>query len=265
MAEQQPPARVGKVVQQATVIFAGAEITAVLAEDGYIYGALPHLCRALGLDADGQRERIEEQPALSKGLWQFPLAQGKQLMTTWCLRSDLVPYWLAVVSTRRMKPEKRSRIDFYQEQVGDVLGRLFGAAPGPSTEVMLSSQHPVYAEGLAVARMALDHAQQALGRADETSEEEKALKATYDARLSALEVRLLPRTQISEEQAEHISDLVKQVAIAMSKKLGGGNFFGTVYGQLYRTFNVTSYKLLTQGQYPKAVEWLQKQIKTYES
>ena len=62
MAEQEnTPARVGKVVQQATVIFAGAEITAVLAEDGYVYGALPHLCRALGLDADGQRERIEQQ------------------------------------------------------------------------------------------------------------------------------------------------------------------------------------------------------------
>jgi hypothetical protein len=136
MAEQEnTPARVGKVVQQATVIFAGAEITAVLAEDGFVYGALPHLCRALGLDADGQRERIDEQPALAKGLLQFPLAQSRQLITTWCLRSDLVPYWLAVVSTRRMKSEKRQRIDFYQDQVGDVLGRLFGAAPGPSTEV----------------------------------------------------------------------------------------------------------------------------------
>ncbi len=82
MAEQEiTPARVGKVIQQATVIFAGAEITAVLAEAGYVYGALPHLCRALGLDGDGQRERIEEQPALAKGLWQFPLAQGKQLIT----------------------------------------------------------------------------------------------------------------------------------------------------------------------------------------
>src|SRR5256886_6141668 len=170
-----------------------------------------------------------------------------------------------VVSTRRMKSEKRSRIDFYQDQVGDVLGRLFGATPGPSTEVMLSSQNPVFAEGLAVARMALDQAQQALNRTDETSEEVKALKAAYDGRLSALEARLLPRAQISEEQAEHISDMVKQVAIAMAKKLGGGNFFGTVFGQLYRTFNVTSYKLLTQEQYPKAVEWLQKQIKTYES
>src|SRR5258708_4550814 len=186
MAEQEKtPTRVGKVVQQATVLFAGTEITAVLAGDGYVYGALPHLCRALDLDGDGQRGRIEEQPALAKGLWQFTLAQGKQLITTWCLRSDLVPYWLAVVSTRRMKPEKRSRIDFYQDQVGDVLGRLFGATPVPSTEVMLSSQNPVFAEGLAVARMALDQAQQALSQTEETSEQVNALKAAYDGRLSA--------------------------------------------------------------------------------
>jgi hypothetical protein len=44
-----------------------------------------------------------------------------------------------------------------------------------------------------------------------------------------------------------------------------GIFFGTVFGQLYRTFNVTSYKLLTKAEYPKAVEWLQEQKKMYES
>lgn len=266
MADQENvPARVGRVVQQATVLFAGTEITAILAEDGFVYGALPHLCRALGLDADGQRARIEEQPALAKGLWQFPLTQGKQLATTWCLRSDLIPYWLAVVPTKRMKPEKRERIDYYQNQVGDVLGRLFGATPAPAMEDMLAAQNPVFAEGLAVARMALDQAQQALTQTEETSEAMKTLKAAYDARLSALEAHLLPRAQISEEQAEHISDLIKQMAIVMAKKAGGGNFFGTAYGQLYRTFNVTSYKLLTQAQYPKAVEWLHKQIKLYES
>ena len=239
----------------------------MLAEDGFIYGALPHLCRALGLDGESQRERIEEQTALARGLWQFPLAQGKQLITTWCLRADLVPYWLAIVPTKRMKPEKKARIDFYQDQVADVLGRLFGAMPavGPSTETSLAMQNPVFAEGLAVARMALDQAQLAAQKAEGTSDEVKALKAAYDARITALEARLTPLAILTEEQAEYISDLVKQAAIALAKKLGGGNFFGTVYGQLYRTFNVTSYKLLTQAQYPKAVDWLEKQIKSHES
>jgi P22_AR N-terminal domain len=267
MVDQNKPTRRGTVIQQATVLFAGAEITAVLAEDGFIYGALPHLCRALGLDGESQRERIEEQPALAKGLWQFPLAQGRQLVTAWCLRADLIPYWLAILPTKRMKPEKKARIDFYQDQVGDVLGRLFGTLSTtlPSSEASLVVQNPVFAEGLAVARMALDQAQLAAQKAEETSEEVQALKAGYEARITALEARLLPRGPLSEEQAEYISDLVKQVAIAMASKLGGGNFFGTMFGQLYRTFHVTSYKNLTQAQYPKAVAWLEKQIKTYES
>jgi P22_AR N-terminal domain len=267
MAEQDKPARRGMVVQQATVIFAGAEIAAVLAEDGYVYGALTHLCRALSLDGESQRERIEELSALAKGLWQFPLAQGKQLIATWCLRVDLVPYWLAIVPTKRMKPEKKARIDFYQDQVGDVLGRLFGSmavAPEP-TDASLAAQNPVFAEGLAVARMALDQAQLAAQKAAETGEEVQALKAGYEVRIAALEARLMPRGVLSEEQAEHISDLVKQAGIALSKKIGGGNQIGAMYGQLYRTFHVTSYKNLTQAQYPKAVAWLEKQIVTYES
>ncbi len=265
MVDQKKPRR-GTVVQQATVLFAGAEITAVLAEDGCIYGALPHLCRALGLDGESQRERIEEQTALAKGLWQFPLAQGKQLVTAWCLRADLIPYWLAIVSTKRLKPEKKARIDFYQDQVGDVLGRLFGtlSLTAPSSDSLVA-QNPVFAEGLAVARMALDQAQLAAQKAEETGEEVQALKAGYEARISALEARLTLRAVLTEEQAEHISDLVKQAGIALSKKVGGGNQIGAMYGQLYRAFHVTSYKNLTQAQYPKAVAWLEKQIKTYES
>lgn len=261
MAEQEKPVPNKNIVQQATVVFADAEITAVLADDGYVYGVLSHLCRALGLDTESQRERIEEHSTLSKGLSPFSVMVRRQLNTLWCLRSDLIPYWLAVVSTRRMKPEKKARIDFYQNQVHDVLNRLFGAAtPSARVEGSLVEQHPEMAEGLAIARMALDQAQLAAQKSEETSEEVKALKAVYEARIAALEAKLMPRAQISEEQAEQIADLVKQAAIALSRKMGGGNFFGTIYGQLYRTFQVTSYKLLTQAQYPKAVAWLEKQI-----
>jgi len=269
MAEQEKPLRRAVAIQQATVLFAGSEITAVLAEDGSIYGALSHLCRALGLDGDNQVKRIEEQTTLANGLWQFPLARGRQLITTWCLRADLIPYWLAIVPTARMKSEKRARIEFYQDQVADVLGRLFGSMPAhvsPADNTSLVTQNPTFAEGLAVARMALDQAQFAVNRVEETSDEIKALKVVYEARIAALEARFMqPLATLDEEQAARIADLVKQAALALAAKLGGGNFFGTIYGQLYRTFNVTSYKLLTQAQYPKAIQWLENQIKSYES
>ncbi len=263
--EQDKPTRRGTVIQQATVRFADADITAVLAEDDAIYAAFPHLCRALSLEAESQRERIEEQTTLERGLVQFPLAQGKQLTTMWCLRADLIPYWLAIVPTKRMKAEKKARIDYYQTQVSDVLSRLFGSTPvvSPSTQVLPGEQQSAYTEGLAIARMALDTAQLANTQAEKTGREVEALKEIYEMRIAALEARLMPRETIGEEQAERISDLVKQVALVLSKRVGG-NTFGTVYGQLYRTFNVTSYKSLTQAQYPKAIEWLEKQLKSYE-
>jgi hypothetical protein len=93
VAEQENThARAGKVVQQAAVLFAGAEITAALVENGNVYGALPHLCQALGLDGESQRERIEEQSALAKGLWQFPLAQGKQLTMALCFHMRITSF-----------------------------------------------------------------------------------------------------------------------------------------------------------------------------
>ncbi|HLZ62298.1 MAG TPA: phage antirepressor N-terminal domain-containing protein [Ktedonosporobacter sp.] len=263
MAKQEKPMQGKQIVQQATVVFAGDEIIAVLADDGYVYGALPHLCRALGLETERQRERIEEHSALSKGLYPFPLMIRRQLSTFSCLRSDLIPYWLAVVPTQRMKPEKKARIDYYQDQVADVLSRLFGTTTPIPNEGSLVEQHPALAEGLAIARMALDQAQLAAQRSEETSEEVRALKTVYETRIAALEAKLLPRAQISEEQAEQIADLVKQAAIALNKKMGSGNYFGTLYGQLYRMFGITSYKLLTAAQYPKAVAWLEKQIKDY--
>jgi hypothetical protein len=261
MSEQeQQVSRVGKVSQQASAVFDGAEITAIRADDDMIYASLPHLCRALGLDLESQRKTIEEHAVLSEGLLQFPLISGVRIVTTWCLRANLIALWLAVVPVKRLKPEKQQRIYHYQKQVTDVLDRLFGIGeprPVPEETSAVVETAPAYAEGLAIARMASEQAQQALLEAETAN----ARASIIEARLTSLEARFLPREQISEEQAERISDLVKQAAIALSQKLGGGNYFGTVYGQLYRTFGITSYKLLTMAQYPKAVAWLEKMIK----
>jgi hypothetical protein len=250
--------RVGTVVEQATAVFEGAEITAVRANDGFIYASLAHLCKALGLDGESQQETIENHAVMVEGLLQFPLIRGTRIVDTWCLRSNLIAMWLTVVSVRRLKPEKQERIYQYQRKAADVLDRLFGVGPELPADTMtnaLIATEPAYAEGIAIARLASEQAERALLKAQ--SAEERAI--VMEARLMALEARLLPREQISEEQAELISDLVKQAAIVLGQKLGG-NYFGTVYGQLYRMFGITSYKSLTMAQYPKAVAWLEKMI-----
>jgi len=253
--------RRGEVVQQATAVFAGVEITAVLASDGYIYASLPHLCRALGLDLESQRERIDEHAILTQGLLQFDLVSGVRALTTWCLRANTIALWLTLVSVKRLKEERRERIYLFQQKAGDALDRLFGTGQGTMLPTTSGTQEiSTYHEGLAIARLAEEQDQ----LLEQIGERITALDLVVDyrvaqieGRLSALEAKLMPREQISEEQAGHIADLVKQAAIATGQRLGGGNYFGTVYGQLYRRFGVTSYKHLSQAQYPLAVEWLE--------
>jgi hypothetical protein len=248
---------VGAVAMQATAIFDNAEITAVKAVDGSYYASFPHLCRNLGLDQESQLALIADHGALPEGLVSFPLVYGVRVVTTPCLRTDLIALWLAVVPARRLKEEKQERIRRYQQLVADVLNRLFGPPEAGSETRAVVSADPAYAEGLAIARMSIETAELAQKQADAAL----SRVAAAEARILILEARLMPREQISEEQAGEISDLVKQAAIALATKAGGGNFFGTVYGQLYRTFGITSYKHLTMAQYPKALAWLEKMIK----
>jgi P22_AR N-terminal domain len=268
MNQERSIRKVGKVAQQATAVFADAEIIAVRsADDGLIYASLPHLCRALGLDIASQEERIEEHAVLTEGLCDFDLVIGDRVLTTSCLKSNLVALWLALVPVKRLKREKQARVLLFQRKAADALDRLFGPGPrsdaGETTTALVpaSPQEAAYAEGLAIARMANEQAQLASQKAEAVETKVTAFEEAVEARLLALEARLMPRGQITEEQAERISDLVKQAAIALLKQSGGGNYFGTLYGQLYRMCGITSYKLMTQGQYPKAVTWLEKMIR----
>lgn len=246
----------GQLVEQATAVFDQAEITAVLAGDGSVYASLPHLCRALGLDQESQLALIAEHGALPEGMVTFPLVHGVRVVTTPCMRTDLIALWLAVIPARRLKGEKQERIRRYQQRVADVLNRLFGP-PDVGSETRAVAVDPTYGEGLAIARMALETAEIAQQKAETV----EVHVSSFEARLLALEARLMPREQISEEQAEQISDLVKQAAIALARQAGGGNYFGTVYGQMYRMFGITSYKSLSMGQFPKALAWLEKIIR----
>jgi hypothetical protein len=267
MSQERP---IGHVQQQATVVFARAEILAVRnADDHDVYASIPHMCRALELDVESQVVAISQHGVLDAGVLNFDLVVGKRVLTTPCLRTSLIALWLAGVPSKRLRPGKRERIEYFQAQAGDVLNRFFG--PSPDSEgsgsalvtVSPTSPEPAYAEGLAIARLAWEAAQLAEKRAEQALERADSADAVQDLlleRLELLEARLLPRELISEQQATYIADLVKQAALAISQKSGGGNFFGVVYGQLYRLFNVTSYKSLTQGQYPKAVAWLEKMI-----
>jgi len=104
--------------------------------------------------------------------------------------------------------------------------------------------------GLAIVRMA----EEQMGFDRQLNNTETAV-SDLDERLHVLEEKLAPPEHaVTNAQASQISQAVKAVAIALGKQTKR-NEFGGVYGELYRKFDVTGYKLVPAAKFEAVMAW----------
>jgi hypothetical protein len=90
------------------------------------------------------------------------------------------------------------------------------------------------------------------GRLDDQAQELTAV----GERLDQIEATLgQPERYVTQEQASQISQAVKAVAIALGKQTKR-NEFGACYGELYRKYGITSYKMLPANKFDDAMKFL---------
>ena len=78
----------------------------------------------------------------------------------------------------------------------------------------------------------------------------------HESRLVTLESQLSDTGRnVTPDQASQLSQAVKAVAIELGKK-SGRNEFGAIYGELYRKFGITSYKMLPARRFEEAMNFL---------
>jgi hypothetical protein len=235
-------------VHQTAVEFYDDEITAVVLEDGEVFVPIRPICDYLGVSWSGQRERLQRDAVLSKYARGVRVTRppgkggGSQEMTA--LPLDYLNGWLFGINANRVKDEVRARLVRYQEECYQVLADHFRkriVATGIDT---LASVRDL---GLAIATLAQEQ-MEFERQVDDRFE-------TVEYRLTAVEDRIAPGQAITEEQASQISQAVKAVAMVMTKQ-SGSNQYGSVYGELYRKFGITSYKLLPASRFQEAMNWL---------
>ncbi len=238
-------------------------ITAVLVEtsgENQVYVPLRPLCDYLGLSYTGQRDRIRRDPVLSGYIHQIRILRSveegsEQEMI--CLALKFLPGWLFGISVNRIKKELRSKIIRYQRESYDVLWEAFQAGrltAEPAFEDLLDRDTPAaQAYKMAQAIMALARQQLMLeSRVDGV----EGRVGGVEARLEQVETTLGdPGRHVTPEQASQISQAVKAVAMEMSKR-SRRNEYGGVYGELYRKFGITSYKLLPSSRFEEAMGFL---------
>lgn len=247
-----------QVIEQKIVAFYEDELVAVRASDGHIYVSLRHLCNALGVDTQAQTRRVQRQTVLERGFSQMPIVtpnRGEQ--QAYVLRVDLVPLFLAGISTKAVSGDVRPKLEQFQEEAAKVLWEAFQSGRLTSSFAMddlLKTDSPA-AQAYKMAEAIMKMAQQQL-LLEAQIETHATLLVDHEQRLEEIEATLGdPGRFITPDQAMQISQAVKVIAAEIQKRTKQ-NEYGKIYGQLYRQFGITSYKLLPANKFEQAMEWL---------
>jgi methionine synthase I (cobalamin-dependent) len=143
-----------------------------------------------------------------------------------CLRLDLLPLWLSGVQASRVKEELREKLVRYQREAAFVLWEAFKpqilkeetAVDQASSDAAIRELQQIAEMGRAITQMAqqqieLQRQQQVLGqRIDKAGQIVRGIQVDItdiQVRLGTVEDKLHPHAYITEEQAAHISTVVK--------------------------------------------------------
>ena len=241
-----------QVVEQKTVLFYGDELVAIKSADGQIYVSVRNLCNSVGIKRpQRQTDRIKRDEVLLEGLQRVPIMGTRGKQNTYVLRADLVPLWLAGIEVSRIGEDLQAKVVQYKKEVAKVLWEAFQdgrlTLDSSFSELLKDDNNPTvqaYKMGQAIMRMAQ---QQLIA---------EARLDNHEQRIQELE-SILDDTKhrITQEQASQISQAVKAVAIELGKNAGGSHF-GSVYGELYRRYSISSYKMLPKDKFNEAMGFI---------
>lgn len=250
------------VLQQREVTFYDDELIAVQTGDGNVYVPIRPICDLLGVDSAAQRRRIERDPVLAETAVTCDVvtaSQGQpaQRRAMLCLPLDFISGFLFGINASRVKPEIKARLIRYQKECYKVLSEAF--YDGRLTtdpvldELLQQDSDAVQAYHMLQAMVKLARNQILL---EAQLGAHASQLANHTQRLEEIEASLGDTGRnVTPDQASQLSQAVKAVAVALSKQTRR-NEFGAVYGELYRKFGITSYKLLPAARFDAAMRWL---------
>ena len=249
-------------IEERTVLFYDDEIKLVVVQEKEgqkAYVPVRPICEFLGVASSPQLRRINRDPILSEvaSSVTVTVTEAGQRGQMLCLPIDYLNGWLFGINANRVKENVRERLLRYQRECYQVLAQAFTGAASSSVSPTMMALAQVREMGLAIARMAEEQMEfeRRLTTTETRLEQAATVYGDLTERVATLEQRIAPGAPITEEQASQISQAVKTVAMEMSKR-SRRNEYGGVYGELYRKFGITSYKLLPANRFEEAMDFL---------
>lgn len=255
MTKEQEQALIPQQVHD--VVFYDDEVTYAVVE-GRAYVPIRPITEHLGLAWGSQRNRIRRDEALEEEarLLLMTAADGREREML-ALPLDLMAGWLFGLQPSRVAEPLREKLTKYRKECFRVLNEAFyegRLSAETSLETLANSGSDAaiaYQMAQAVAKLARNQ----LLLESRLTEHETELQV-QERRLEAIEATLGDKDRyISQAQASRVSQAVRAIGIILSKQ-SGGSAYGSVYGELYRRFEISAYRELPATRYDEAMNWL---------
>ncbi len=267
-------------LEERVIAFYGDQIPAARVSEDEIVVPIRPVAEALGLAWGSQNNRIQRDEVLTRRMCKVLMhgADGK-VREMVCLPLDLLPGWLFGVTTSKVRPELREKLTRYREECFRVLWQAFRPqilvsetlTPMPQSGALIQLQQ-IAEMGRAITAMAeqqieIQHQQQQITkRLNKAGQVVRGMQGdittlqgdvgAVHVRLEVLENRLHPASYISETQAAEVSNVVKALAEFLTGKERAKNHYQGIFGELYRRFEVASYKLILVEQYDAVLAFI---------
>ncbi len=244
-----------KAIDEFPFTFYGDTFSVALASDRKLYVPLPLICRALGVDVNGQVQRIKRDEAISDGLVgltlrNYPYGEDEtRAREVGCLRLDRLPYWLGTIDANRISNrERRAEVIRFKREFAEVAWAAFRSEILPSdVAAELDAQLPA---GQQAYYAAMDEAAALRRGVDEHGQRIDAL----EERVTGLEARFRGTDFINPAQGRQYQEMVNLLANLLKQKGKGGH--AAVHGEVKKVFKIPSYLLIPEARFPEVVRFL---------
>jgi len=257
-----------EIVHSVPFEFYGEVFKAYLADNRHWYIPLQDVCQSLGVDTNGQRQRILRDEAIQDRLVNLPLETPYQDTTrireVACLNLRGLPYWLGTIDAKRIKEQHRKKVILFKREFAEAAWFVFRSDMIPpevlaEMDSYATPQEQEYAAIMDEARQLRKRLDLLSGKVDKELERVDAGVQDLDGRLGALETKLVGRTLINSAQAKLLSDMIGMVALSMhekNKKKSKSLCFAEVHNDFKDTFDVHIYSVLPEERIEEAINYL---------
>jgi hypothetical protein len=250
------------------VEFQGDRLIAVVLEGDGVAVPVRMMCESIGLDTETQVAQLRAHPVLSAGLRIVNVAISGRVRSVVALIHHRIPFWLATISPHLVNDQTRPKLIRYQEELADILARLFY---GEATGQAVVSAHPE----IAALQRQLDATVLDLRRLREAiiAEQQRLNTSVQDTQqqltsLSEIVTELETVIPASPSQAEYIQRTINRLAKRLYQRRGKDNrqtednLYQLLFGQFKVDMRIPRYDALPRRDYNKAMSWLQEKAAT---